>query len=82
MASAELLNNAHLILAAGHDTTASQLALLRRSVGSIGEPGVVGAGMPLAVGAGLGAKLRRSGQVALSFSSVTAVRTPDRSTSP
>lgn len=37
------------------------------SVGSIGESGVVGAGMPLAVGAGLSAQLRGTRQVALAF---------------
>ena len=37
------------------------------SVGSLGESGIVGAGMPIAVGAGLSAKLRGSDQVCLSF---------------
>lgn len=37
------------------------------SVGSLGESGIVGAGMPIAVGAGLSAKIRRSDQVCLAF---------------
>jgi pyruvate dehydrogenase E1 component alpha subunit len=37
------------------------------AVGSLGESGVVGAGMPLAVGAGLSAKLRGTDQVSLAF---------------
>jgi pyruvate dehydrogenase E1 component alpha subunit len=37
------------------------------AVGSLGESGIVGSGMPVAVGAGLSAKLRRSGQVCLCF---------------
>jgi pyruvate dehydrogenase E1 component alpha subunit len=37
------------------------------SVGSLGESGIVGAGLPIAIGAGLSAKLRRTDQVALAF---------------
>ncbi len=37
------------------------------SVGSLGESGIVGSGMPVAVGAGLSAQVRGSGQVALCF---------------
>jgi acetoin:2,6-dichlorophenolindophenol oxidoreductase subunit alpha len=37
------------------------------SVGSLGESGIVGAGMPVAAGAGLSAKLRGTRQVCLSF---------------
>ncbi|MET0887550.1 MAG: thiamine pyrophosphate-dependent dehydrogenase E1 component subunit alpha [Mycetocola sp.] len=37
------------------------------AVGSLGESGIVGAGMPLAVGAGLSSQLRGSGQVAMAF---------------
>jgi pyruvate dehydrogenase E1 component alpha subunit len=37
------------------------------AVGSLGESGIVGSGMPVAVGAGLSAKLRRTGQVCLCF---------------
>src|SRR5574340_520178 len=37
------------------------------SVGSLGESGIVGAGMGLATGAALSAQLRRSGQVAVCF---------------
>ncbi|WP_156366326.1 thiamine pyrophosphate-dependent dehydrogenase E1 component subunit alpha [Microbacterium sp. No. 7] len=37
------------------------------SVGSLGESGIVGAGMPIAVGAGLSAQLRGSDQVALTY---------------
>lgn len=37
------------------------------SVGSLGESGIVGAGMPLAVGAGLSAHLRGSKQVSVAF---------------
>lgn len=37
------------------------------SVGSLGESGVVGAGIPIALGAALSAKLRRTKQVSLSF---------------
>lgn len=36
-------------------------------IGSIGESGIVGAGIPLATGAALSAKMRASGQVAVSF---------------
>jgi acetoin:2,6-dichlorophenolindophenol oxidoreductase subunit alpha len=37
------------------------------SVGSLGESGIVGSGVPIAVGAGLSAQVRGSDQVALSF---------------
>jgi 2-oxoisovalerate dehydrogenase E1 component len=37
------------------------------SVGSLGESGIVGAGLPIAVGAGLSAKMRASSQVCLCF---------------
>ena len=37
------------------------------SVGSVGESGIVGAGIPIATGAGLSAQVRRSGQVSLCF---------------
>lgn len=37
------------------------------SVGSLGESGIVGASIPVAVGAGLSSKLRHSGEVTLSF---------------
>lgn len=37
------------------------------SVGSLGESGIVGSGVPIAVGAGLSAQVRSSGQVALAF---------------
>jgi pyruvate dehydrogenase E1 component alpha subunit len=37
------------------------------SVGSLGESGIVGGGMPIATGAGLSAKLRRTDQVCLCF---------------
>jgi 2-oxoisovalerate dehydrogenase E1 component len=37
------------------------------SVGSLGESGIVGAGMPIAVGAGLSAKMRGTDQVSLCF---------------
>jgi len=37
------------------------------SVGSVGETSIVGSGIPLAVGAALGARIRRSDQVSLSF---------------
>jgi len=37
------------------------------SVGSLGETSIVGSGLPVAVGAALGAKLQRSGRVALCF---------------
>jgi pyruvate dehydrogenase E1 component alpha subunit len=37
------------------------------TVGSLGESGIVGAGLPIAVGAGLSAKLRGTDQVALAF---------------
>ncbi|MGH8227705.1 MAG: thiamine pyrophosphate-dependent dehydrogenase E1 component subunit alpha [Steroidobacteraceae bacterium] len=37
------------------------------SVGSLGETSIVGSGMPVAVGAALGAKLKRSGRVTLCF---------------
>lgn len=37
------------------------------SVGSLGESGIVGSGVPVAVGAGLSAKVRHTDQVALAF---------------
>jgi len=37
------------------------------SVGSLGETSIVGSGFPTAVGAGLGAKLQKSGRVTLCF---------------
>ncbi|NLT05855.1 MAG: thiamine pyrophosphate-dependent dehydrogenase E1 component subunit alpha [Solirubrobacterales bacterium] len=37
------------------------------SVGSLGESGIVGSGVPVAVGAGLSAKIRGTDQVALAF---------------
>ena len=37
------------------------------SLGMLGANGIVGAGMPIAVGAALAAKLRKSGQVSVSF---------------
>ena len=37
------------------------------SVGSLGETSIVGSGLPVAVGAGLGAKLLKTGRVALCF---------------
>jgi pyruvate dehydrogenase E1 component alpha subunit len=37
------------------------------SVGSLGESGIVGAGLPIAVGAGLSSRVRGTDQVALSF---------------
>jgi len=37
------------------------------SVGSLGESGIVGAGIPIATGAALSSRLRGSGQVALAF---------------
>jgi pyruvate dehydrogenase E1 component alpha subunit len=37
------------------------------SVGSLGESGVIGSGIPVATGAALGAKTRKSGAVALTF---------------
>lgn len=37
------------------------------SVGSVGETSIVGSGMPIAVGAALGARIRGSDQVALTF---------------
>ncbi|WP_462203503.1 thiamine pyrophosphate-dependent dehydrogenase E1 component subunit alpha [Frankia sp. CcWB3] len=37
------------------------------SVGSLGESGIVGGSLPIAVGAGLSAKMRETGQVCLSF---------------
>lgn len=37
------------------------------SVGSLGETSIVGSGLPVAVGAALGAKLQKSGRVALCF---------------
>jgi pyruvate dehydrogenase E1 component alpha subunit len=37
------------------------------SVGSLGESGIVGSGLPVAVGAGLSARLRRTTQVCLCF---------------
>jgi len=37
------------------------------SVGMLGANGIVGGGLPIAVGAGLSAKMRRSGQVVASF---------------
>lgn len=43
------------------------LHLADTSVGSLGESGIVGAGLPIAVGAGLSAKMRGTDRVALSF---------------
>jgi pyruvate dehydrogenase E1 component alpha subunit len=37
------------------------------SIGSLGETSIVGSGIPTAVGAGLGAKLQKSGRIALCF---------------
>jgi len=37
------------------------------SVGSLGESGIVASGMPIAVGAGLSARMRKSGQVCVCF---------------
>lgn len=37
------------------------------SVGSLGESGIVGASIPVAVGAGLSSKLRRTGELTISF---------------
>jgi len=45
------------------------------SVGSLGESGIVGSNLPITVGAALSAKLRDSGQVALSFFGDGAVNT-------
>jgi len=45
------------------------------SVGCLGETAIVGSGIPVAVGAGLSAQQRRSGQVALAFFGDGAVNT-------